>query len=68
LPVAALLGGAAGAVALDQEQFALGGIALLAVGELAGSEAMSISALAPGELARLAGGLARRGGVDDPSG
>ena len=34
--VAALLGGAAGAVALDDEQFGLGRIALLAIGELAG--------------------------------
>ena len=34
--VAALLGGAAGRVALDDEQFGLGRIALLAVGELAG--------------------------------
>ena len=34
--VAALLGGAAGAVTLDDEQFGLGGIALLAVGKLAG--------------------------------
>ena len=35
LAVAALLGRAAGGVALDDEQLGLGGIALLAVGELA---------------------------------
>ncbi len=35
LAVAALLGGAAGAVALDQEQFAQGRVAFLAVGKLA---------------------------------
>jgi hypothetical protein len=34
--VAALLGAAAGRIALDDEQFGFGGIALLAVGELAG--------------------------------
>ena len=34
--VAALLGGAAGAVALDDEQLGLGGIALLTIGQLAG--------------------------------
>ena len=34
--VAALLGGAAGGVALDQVQLALLGVALLALGQLAG--------------------------------
>ena len=36
LAVAALLGGAAGRVTLDDEEFGLGRILLLAVGELAG--------------------------------
>ena len=60
--VAALLGGAAGRVTLDDEQFGLGGIALLAVGELAGQGGDIERALAAGELARLAGRLARGGG------
>ncbi len=62
--VAALLGGAAGRVALDDEQFGLGRIALLAVGELAGQRGDVERALAAGQLARLAGGLARGGGLD----
>ena len=36
VPVPALLGGAAGRVALDEEELGLGRVALLAVGELAG--------------------------------
>ena len=62
--VAALLGGAAGAVALDDEQFGLGRIALLAVGELAGQGIDVERALAPGQLARLARRLAGGGGLD----
>ena len=62
--VAALLGGAAGAVALDDEQLGLGRIALLAVGELAGQRIHVERALAAGQLARLARGLARGGGLD----
>ena len=52
-------------VALDQEQFALGRVAFLAVGELAGQRGDVHHALAPGQLARALGGFARRGGVDD---
>ena len=70
--IAALLGGAAGAFALDQVEFAAVGIALRAVGELAGQAAAIESALAAGEVARLAGGLAGAGGfnglVDDALG
>ena len=43
--VAALLGGAAGAVALDDEQFGFGRIALLAIGELARQREMSSAPL-----------------------
>ena len=63
LAVAALLGGAAGGIALDDEQLGLGGVALLAVGELAGQRGDVERALAAGQLARLAGGLAGGGGL-----
>ena len=65
LAVAALLGGAAGRVALDDEEFGLGGIALLAIGELAGQGGDVERALAARQFARLAGGFARRGRLDD---
>ena len=57
--VAALLGGAAGRVALDDEDLGLGRIALLAVGELARQARDVERPFAPGELARLARRLAR---------
>ena len=60
--VAALLGRAAGRIALDQEQFGERGVALLAIGELAGQVGDIERALAAGEFARLAGRFARRGG------
>ena len=60
--VAALLGAAAGAVAFDDEDFALGGIAFLAIGQLAGQRRAVQRALAAGQFARLAGGFARGGG------
>ena len=63
-PVAALLGRAAGRFTLDDVDLALGGIALLAVGELAGQAAAVERALAPDEIARLARRLARPRGVD----
>ncbi len=62
-PVAPLLGGAAGAVALDDEDLAFRRVALLAVGQLAGQGGDIQHALAPGQFARLAGRLARRGRV-----
>ena len=62
--IAALLGGAAGAVTLDDEQFGLGRIALLAIGELAGQRGDVERALAAGQFARLARGFARGGGFD----
>ena len=64
LAVAALLGGAAGRVALDDEEFGLGRIALLAIGELAGQRGDVERALAPRQLARLARGFAGGGGLD----
>src|SRR5579872_2241977 len=63
--IAALLGAAAGGIALDDEQFGFGGIALLAVGQLAGERCDIERALAPRQLARLAGGLAGGGGFHD---
>ena len=70
-PVAALLGGAAGRVALDDVQLALGRVALLAVGELARQRHPVERALADDEVARLAGGLAGARGrealLDDPA-
>src|SRR5947207_3876572 len=63
--VAALLRGAAGAVALDDEELALGGIALLTIGELARQVGDVERTLAPGQVARLARGLPGGGGLDD---
>jgi hypothetical protein len=60
----ALLGRAAGGIALHQEQFGLGRILLLAVGQLAGQRGNVERALAPGQFARLAGRFARGGGFD----
>jgi len=57
----ALLGRAARRIALDDEELGERGIALLAVGELAGQRAHVERALAPGKLARLARGLAGGG-------
>ena len=62
--IAALLGGAAGRVALDDEDFGLGRVALLAIGELAGQAGDVERALAPGQFARLARRFARGGGLD----
>src|SRR5207302_3700195 len=59
LAVAALLGRAAGGIALDEIELAQRRIALLAVGELAGKPDAVEHALAARELARLARGLAR---------
>ena len=61
--VAALLGGAAGGVALDDVELGQRGIAFGAVGELAGQAAAGEGALADG-LAGLARGLAGAGGVE----
>src|SRR5262249_8199481 len=55
--IAALLGGAARAIALDDEQFGLGRIALLAIGELAGQGGDVERTLPARELPRLARGL-----------
>ena len=70
--VAALLGRAACRFALDDEDFAIGGIALLAIGQLPGQSPRIHGGLAASELARLAGRLAGSGRVnalsDDASG
>ena len=70
-PVAALLGRAAGRVALDDVELAAGGIALLAVGQLAGQRQPVERALAEDEVAGLARGVAGAGGrqalLDDPA-
>ena len=60
--VAALLGGAAGGVALDDVELGEGGIAFGAVGEFAGEAAAVEGAFADG-LAGLAGGFAGAGAV-----
>jgi hypothetical protein len=59
--IAALLGGAAGALALDQVELAAVGIALAAVGQLAGQSAAIERAFAAGEVAGLAGRFAGAG-------
>src|SRR5690606_21469737 len=61
--IAALLGGTAGGITLDDVEFAQRGIAFGAVGQLAGKAAAGERALAD-RLARLACGLARAGGVE----
>ena len=61
LPVAALLGRAAGGVALDDVEFGVGGIAVGAIGQFAGQAAAGERAFAHG-LAGLAGGFAGAGG------
>src|SRR5690606_25704877 len=68
LAVAALLGRAAGRVALDDEQLAQRRVLLLAVGELAGQAGDVERTLAAGQVAGLARGLARPRGVDDLAG
>ncbi len=64
-PVAPLLGGTAGRIALDQEQLGQRRVLLLAIGELAGQAGDIERALAAGHLARLARGFPRPGGIDD---
>ena len=63
-PVAALLGAAAGRFALDDVDLAQRGIALLAVGQLAGQRRAVERALAAHEIARLARGFARPRRID----
>ena len=63
--VAALLRGAAGGVALDEEQLRQSRILLLAVGELPGQTREVERAFAAGHLARLACGFARARGLDN---
>ena len=63
--VTALLGRAAGAVTLDEEQLRESRIALLTVGELSGKRARIERAFSPRQLARLARGFAGTRSVDD---
>ena len=63
-PVASLLGRPACGLAFDDVDLALRGIALLAVGELAGKTAAVERALAADEIAGLARRLARASGID----
>src|SRR6185503_18169554 len=65
LPVAALLGRAAGGIALDEVELAEGGVALLAVRELAGKAHAVEDAFPARELARLPRGLAGAGRLHD---
>src|SRR6185503_5542411 len=65
LAVAALLGRAAGRIALDDEDLGEGRIALLAIGELAGEGGDVEGTLAARELAGLARRLARHRGFHD---
>ena len=60
-----LLGGASGRIALDHEQFALGGVALLAIGQFAGQAGDIHGALSPSHFPRLAGRLTRMSRLDD---
>ncbi len=64
LAVASLFGRATCRVALDQEDLAQRGVALLAIGEFSGKRARIESALPPGQLARLARRLAGARRVD----
>ena len=64
LAVAPALGRAAGRLALDDEDFASRGIALLAIGQLARQAAGIHRGLAPRQLARLAGRFAGARGID----
>ena len=65
LALAALLGGAAGRVALDDEQLGVRRVAILAFGEAARQPQAVERALAPRQLARLARRLARERRLDD---
>src|SRR5690606_34327934 len=62
--IAALLGGAAGRLALDDEQFGPFGVTLLTVGEFAGQSAGIEGTFAAGKIAGLAGRLTGAGSVD----
>jgi hypothetical protein len=64
LAVAGLLGRAAGGVTFDEEQFGLGGVFFLTVGQLAGQRRNAHDRFAAG-LARLTGGFAGGGGIND---
>ena len=65
--IASLFGRAAGRIALDDEQFAAAGIALLAVSQFAGQRRGVQRALAPHQLFGLARRLARGGGLHGAS-
>src|SRR4030095_17097080 len=62
LPVASLLGRAAGRIALDEEDLAKLRVPLRAIGQLR-RQSLVVAPALPGELARLAGGLPSLGGA-----
>ena len=62
---ATLLGGASGAVALDEEKLGLGRVLLLAIGELAGERGHVHRRLAPRQFTGFPRGLTRQRGLDD---
>ena len=62
---AALLGAAPRRVAFDEEKFGLRRVAFLAIGQFSGQRGHIQRGLAPGQLARLAGGFAGQRGLDD---
>ncbi len=66
MPVAAALGRAAGAVALDDEDLALGRVALGAVGQLAGQARAFQHGLSPRQLARFSRGFSCARGAHAP--
>ena len=66
MAVTARLGGAAGGIALNDENFAFGGVALRAVRQLAGQACALQNGLAARQIARLAGSLARAGSTQAP--
>src|SRR5690606_1947886 len=63
--IASLFRGAAGRIALDDEEFSLGGIAFLTIRQFARQIGYVARALAAREFARLARRLARVRGLDD---
>ena len=61
----ALLGRTTGAVTLDDEKFRKGGVFFLTIRQLAGQRGHVHRRLAAGQFACLAGGFARKGGLND---
>ena len=68
LAIAALLGGTAGGITLDDEKLGLRRVFFLAIRQFAGQSRNIQRALAPGHFAGLAGRLARPRGIDNLGG